>query len=358
MAELLIALKRSLTLILFLSMVFSSLAIAQDPCPHGPAEAVADALEKTLTQEKSCSAAAARLWACAWGSSADVGFAGIVIRKCEEDFRKKLTPEGETSLKNQMQLCNYEYERQSGTLSISSTSLCHVDVAAAFAANPALASKPVARASFDCGKAETPLEKAICSDSQLGKADIVLSRVYASALKGDDRADKEALILNERQWLRSIPATCGLTAKQASIKSLNCVRIAFELRFAELDGCEVGGDKYTDCLKSPEDISDTDYEHEQTEATFEEDYSKAETAMNSMQKKQLVKSESDWQEFVKANCSFRAVGGTPTLLERACVDDAYKVRNEQLEQCPEKGPQEQFRCLNDFQLSEKWPVAQ
>lgn len=38
-------------------------------------------------------------------------------------------------------------------------------------------------ASFDCTKAKSPVEKAICSDAELGKLDEDLSKVYKDALK-------------------------------------------------------------------------------------------------------------------------------------------------------------------------------
>jgi len=240
---------------------------------------------------------------------------------------------------------------------MSAASLCHVGVAAAFAANLSLASRPVAHASFDCGKAQTPLEQAICSDSRLGKADIVLSRVYASVLKFDSKEDRDALIRNERQWLRSIPATCGLTTNPPSAKALNCVRIAFELRFTALDNCEQGGEKVTDCLKMQEGDSGFLEDRRMTDADMAEVYRKAETIMGATQHEQLAKSESDWQSFVNTNCALGAEGDVPNLLARACTDDASDVRAGQLMQCIEKSPLERIHCLNDFQLFEKWPIA-
>jgi uncharacterized protein YecT (DUF1311 family) len=121
-----------------------------------------------------------------------------------------------------------------------------MDVAVHYAADPVAASKLGARASFDCAKAQTPLEKAICSDIGLGHADIVLSRVYSGLLRNSNETDKAGLIQSERQWLRSVPAKCGLVAPPFSTKSLDCARNQFEFRFTALDSCQ---ESIADCLR-------------------------------------------------------------------------------------------------------------
>jgi len=121
---------------------------------------------------------------------------------------------------------------------MSAAALCQMDVAAHYAADPVAASKLAARASFDCAKAQTPLEKAICSDISLGYADIVLSRVYSGLLKNPDQTDKATFVPSERQWLQKVPAKCGLLAPPFSAKSLTCTRNEFEFRFTALDSCQ------------------------------------------------------------------------------------------------------------------------
>jgi hypothetical protein len=127
---------------------------------------------------------------CAWGSSADTQLAPIVITKCEKRFFDKLSPAAKEHNGQEMQLCAYEYARQEGTLYMSAAALCQVDIAARFATNPAAASQALGRASFDCDEAQTPLERAICSDIKLGHADSVLSRVYSRTLKSSEGNDK------------------------------------------------------------------------------------------------------------------------------------------------------------------------
>jgi uncharacterized protein len=382
MAKLSESAQRSITLAIFILMSASLLASAQDSCPHGSAEDTADGLIKALTRAKSCSAAAAKLNDCRWGSSADTQFAPIVIEKCEKTFFDKLSPAGKMRYEEEMQLCAYEYARAQGTLSMSEAALCQVDIAEKYSANPALASRPLARASFDCGKAQSLLEKAICSDIHLGKADIVLSRVYAGALKSDKQADKPTLIASQRKWLNGLPANCGVTDKPLSQKSLNCLRIAFELRFTALDSCGDGGETITECIQmeseegevandfdtaagqrasfdceSPstglEIVICADAELGQDDIRLVETYRKADQTLGTAKHQQLVESERNWLHFVNQSCPLGAIGGIPPLLARACVRQAFEMRIGQLLQCPKKTPQEQIPCLNDFQLFEK-----
>ncbi|MGB0064014.1 MAG: lysozyme inhibitor LprI family protein, partial [Terracidiphilus sp.] len=200
-----------------------------------------------LTADRTCAAAYARLAACEWGSSADARFAAIVIKKCVQTFLPKFSPQETARFNEEMYLCNYEYARQEGTLAISEESICHADVAADFSAHPELAREPLPRASFDCNKASTPLEKAICTNPQLGRADVVLGRVYEAVLREAPAGEKPALVASQRKWLKSVPARCGLGLSAPVAATVNCIRNAFELRFLALDGCGVSAEGIADC---------------------------------------------------------------------------------------------------------------
>ena len=165
--------------------------LAQDPCRFG-SENLFDALAKDLSEANSCEAAVARIRECASGSSADTQLAPVVIAKGERTFFTKLAPAAKKHYGEEMQLCAYEYAEQEGAMYMSAAARCQVDVAAHFAADPRLANRAPARAGFDCGRAKTSLEVAICSDISLGHADIVLSRVYSGILKGSEENDKSA----------------------------------------------------------------------------------------------------------------------------------------------------------------------
>jgi len=359
---------------------------AQEPCKYGSEDAF-DALAKDLSQAKSCNAAAAKMRECAWGSSADTQLAPIVIEKCEKTFLPSLSPAAQKRYADEMQLCAYEYAGQEGTMYMSAAALCQVDVAARFAADPVAASRTSLRASFDCDKAQTPLEKAICFDIRIGHADVVLSRVYGGMLKNSDKEERPALIKSEKEWLQSIPPKCGLSGTPFSQKSLSCVRDEFEVRFTMLDSCS---EKISYCLQSyaddamrphnvpsvpsaPSQRASFDCEAPssaleivicanadlgQTDILLAQAYQDASTAMTGAQHKDLVDSERQWLRFVSGTCPLGTIGGIPSVLARSCVRAAFQTRIAQLQTCPQRKLPERIPCLNDFHVSEEQQSAQ
>src|SRR5437660_590284 len=183
---------KNLTLVLLLSICGALPAAAQEACEFFSDDAF-DKLARALSHAKSCAAAAAKMHDCAWGSSADTQLAPIVVAKCEKTFLGKLSAPAKKRYYEEMQLCAYQFARQTGTMYMSAAALCQVDVAAHFAGAPEIANQPSPRAGFDCDKARTPLETAICSDIRLGHADIVLSRVYAGLMKHSAKEERAAL---------------------------------------------------------------------------------------------------------------------------------------------------------------------
>ena len=366
---------RRVVLLAVLLMSGHILARAQDACQFG-SELAANSLVKALTQAPSCGAAVKKLHDCRWGSSADTEFAPIVIEKCEKTFLSKLSPTAEKHYADEMQLCAYQYARQEGTLSMSEAALCQVDVAAEIAANPAAADRTEARASFDCDKAETPLEKAICSDIKLGHADIILSRVYSGLLKNANKEIRSRLVQDERGWLKDLPGKCGLSSLPLSQQSLNCIRNEFELRFTWLDSC--ADEDARSCLHSPAEDEKpatmpyastarasfdceapstaleiaicADAELGQTDIKLAQVYHDANTAIPTAQHADLVTSERNWLRYVTNTCPLGAIGGIPPLLSRGCVRRAFETRIQQFQTCPRKEAQQLIPCLNDFHL--------
>lgn len=109
---------RHLVLVALLSILANLPTCAQEPCNYR-SENPFDAMAKDLSQAKTCSAAAAKMRDCAWGSSADTQLAPIVIEKCEKTFLPKLSPAAQKRYADEMQLCAYEYARQEGTIYMS-----------------------------------------------------------------------------------------------------------------------------------------------------------------------------------------------------------------------------------------------
>lgn len=365
---------RRLILIAFFSMAAPVQGWAQEPCNFGSENAF-NAQAKDLSEAKSCEAAVKKMHDCAWGSSADTQLAPIAITKCEKTFFKRLSPAAQKHYAEEMQLCAYEYAGQEGTLYMSAAALCQMDVAARFAADLAAANIPAPRASFDCDKAQTPLEKAICSDISLGHADIVLSRVYSEFLKNSDEKDKSILVQSEKKWLQAIPAECGLAAAPFTRKSINCARTEFEIRFMTLDSCQEG---IAWCLRDEdvprkvpsmnpaprasfdceapstalEIVVCADADLGQMDIELAQAYRDAKAAMPPEQQKGLVDSERQWLRFVTGTCPLGVIGGIPSVMARSCVRSAFQVRIAQLQTCPRKELQQRTSCLNDFRLFE------
>jgi uncharacterized protein YecT (DUF1311 family) len=224
----------------------ASTAMADEACFGSDAEALSTALEKA----GSCRAAFAKFSECSSGSSADLKFGDIVVKVCQGDFLSKLTAAGKANYAEEAALCAYEHARQDGTMYRSMEALCRAEVAQRFAETPALADRPPPRASFDCGAARTPLEKAICADAKLGRADLVLSRVYKQAMQSLTPDERRALNADEREWKAHLVADCRLGDAESE-KARACALTAFETRFTAIDEC-AGGADMTKCLASNE----------------------------------------------------------------------------------------------------------
>jgi uncharacterized protein len=349
-------------------------------CTFGSADAF-DATAKALSQAPSCRAAATKMHDCAWGSSADAQLAPIATAKCEGDFLSKLSKAGKDRYFQEMQLCSYRFAKQEGTISISAAALCQLDVAESFSDNRAKEDRPPSRASFDCSRASTPLETLICSDKELGSADIVLSRVYSGAVKSIGKDHQAAIIEAQRQWLQTVTSTCR---RAKSLLSSDCVRDNFEQRFSDLDGCgdADGGDAdaVLTCLKdvnseemkTPKIASDykprasfdcgnpktaleivicADSELGETDIKLAQTYAAANSKIGTSRQKDLVQSERSWLAYVNKTCPLGAVGGIPPIMTRGCVRNAFETRIEQLKTCPDNSdPQQRLGCLNDFHL--------
>ncbi|MBW8810480.1 MAG: DUF1311 domain-containing protein [Lysobacter sp.] len=67
----------------------------------------------------------------------------------------------------------------------------------------AQAASPAPRPSFDCARASSQVERAICADPRLARADAELARVYRSSLAGLD-APAAAALRDEQRWFLQI----------------------------------------------------------------------------------------------------------------------------------------------------------
>jgi hypothetical protein len=233
-----------------LAAAFVALAIPAASAAEACFGSDAAALSTALEHAGSCRAAFAKLSECSWGSSADLAFGDVVVKVCEREFLAKLTAAGKANYAAEAALCAYEHALQDGTMYRSMEALCRAEVASRFAQTPTLAERALPRASFDCATARTPLEKAICADPKLGRADLALSRVYKQAMQSLTPGQRSALNANERQWMAHLVVDCRL-GDAASEKARGCARAAFEARFTAIEDCEAADDM-AKCLEANE----------------------------------------------------------------------------------------------------------
>jgi uncharacterized protein len=112
---------------------------------------------------------------------------------------------------------------------IKSFLICLISLSLTFTLNSQLFG-----ASFDCSKAETFIEKAICSNKELSDLDDQLLNAYKKALASDPQ-QKDL----QRQWLKLDRNVCQDT---------NCLKLSYKKRLNELNsskGIAIAADDFT-----------------------------------------------------------------------------------------------------------------
>ncbi|MBB4006757.1 lysozyme inhibitor LprI family protein [Allorhizobium taibaishanense] len=322
----------------------------------GPGNGTGDELLAAITKTKSCKAAAALYNDCIWGSSADTAFAAAAVRKCEADFVPKLNKSEMTNYADRMQLCAYQYSMTSGTFYMSMAAGCQVGIAEQFSANPKLARTPLPKASFDCAKAQTPLERSICASPALGRADLVLNDSFRDEMQSAQTAeDKRHITERQKVWLDRITSRCKPDGS-AKTEVVDCLRSAFEARFTAINQCFQTGtaecvddseaEEATatapaprasfncDAPKTPiEVVICADGELGKADIKLSQAYKSALNGATDAQRDVLIKSQRAWLSFVQATCPLGVIGGIPPVQARACVRSAFERRTQDLSQC-------------------------
>ena len=83
---------------------------------------------------------------------------------------------------------------------VSTTLLCS-PLILAFFVQPAMA--------FDCAKAQSPIEKAICADPKLKGADDAMSAAYSSLREALSAAARKGLTASQRKWIKNREDSCS-----------------------------------------------------------------------------------------------------------------------------------------------------
>ncbi len=104
---------------------------------------------------------------------------------------------------------------------------CRPGVTAFALLGAALAFAPGARAaSFDCAKASSPMEKAICSDKELSTADEALAAAYRKALAPMPAETAAVFRADQRRWLLTLERGCQIADVAESAKDGKPVDVA------------------------------------------------------------------------------------------------------------------------------------
>jgi uncharacterized protein YecT (DUF1311 family) len=229
--------KASRFFIFIVSLFLPPLFASAQAC-HFAGEQNADATSRTLEQAPSCRSANDYLTRCAWGSSADVGFAEIVIKKCEAHFLAKLPADALARYKQEQLLCGAYISPDSGTLALSEAATCSAAVSTDFATDPTASNRKPLKASFDCSRAYSPVEIATCSSQQLGNADIAMARAYRAVMRNTKSSNKPALIQEQKAWQAKVISVCGLPQMMpASTATLACIADAYAKRTYHFNDC-------------------------------------------------------------------------------------------------------------------------
>jgi len=94
--------------------------------------------------------------------------------------------------------------------------------------NPALYQAPkterTIKPSFDCAKASTPSEKAICSNANLAELDNRLAKAYKNARSACQKDVKQ----EQREWLKEVNSCSS---------NIQCLKNSYISRIQELENC-------------------------------------------------------------------------------------------------------------------------
>lgn len=98
-----------------------------------------------------------------------------------------------------------------------------------------LVSNAALAASFDCTKAKSPQEKAICASPELSAADKKIADAYKAALITATADKKEAVRVGQRAWLHVVADRCLIPGLEPSAALPECLLGYYQTRIQELN---------------------------------------------------------------------------------------------------------------------------
>ena len=104
---------------------------------------------------------------------------------------------------------------------------------------------PAAAVSFDCAKAQSSFEKAICSDPELSAQDDILAQAYQTALGGLSTDAANEVKSGQRAWLSYAEKVCSDDAQPIANEYTDdqrqCLATAFRNRVQDLEASRMQG---------------------------------------------------------------------------------------------------------------------
>ena len=97
-----------------------------------------------------------------------------------------------------------------------------------------LATSTAFAASFDCAKAKSPQEKAICASPDLSRADEQMAAAYTRALAATPSVMVEQVRADQRAWLNQLSVVCTPTKRHAGQNLVSCLLDDYEYRINQL----------------------------------------------------------------------------------------------------------------------------
>lgn len=108
-----------------------------------------------------------------------------------------------------------------------------------------LAAPAAQAASFDCGKASTSFERAICASPDLSMQDEVMAQAYATALGGLSKAAADEIKSVQHDWLGYAERICSDDAKPIegtyTDEQAQCLGASFAARIKDLEASRMQG---------------------------------------------------------------------------------------------------------------------
>ena len=104
---------------------------------------------------------------------------------------------------------------------------------------------PAAAASFDCAKAQSSFEKAICSDTEVSAQDDILAQAYQTALGGLSADAANEVKTSQRNWLSYAEKVCSEDAQPITSDYTDdqrqCLATTFRNRVQDLEASRMQG---------------------------------------------------------------------------------------------------------------------